>query len=198
MPELSLTGAFDLYNQGQAPNHNYCPSGIEVEEQINDKVMEGNVLTLRVERSKLRVEEMTLHVDFEIVTGSAADASDLGPTRTTLRNVALHFTSTQSELNPNLRFVARRCHHVDIAMDAKLEGNEILSIRLKPKPGVYQVKGTGRRDVRIGERGAGIRVRYQDLGTLGRTLSDRRFKLRLEAGVASGQGFPMLVPADSP
>ncbi len=187
LPELSLTGAFSVYGHGQAPSNGDCPSGIEVLERIDDKVMEGDVLTLRVERSKRRVEEMTLSVDFEIVTGSAADASDLGPTRRTLRNVALRFPSTQSELNPDVRFVARRCHHVDIAVDGKLEGNEILSIRLKPKPGEYEVKGTGRRDVRIGERGAGIRVRYEDLGTLGRTLSGRRFKMRLEAGVASGK-----------
>ena len=175
LPELSLTGAFALRH---APGNDVCPRGEELEAST-DKVREGQVLALRVERSASHREAATLRVDFEIVTGSGADASDLGSTRRTLHNVALSFPSAFGS--------TRRCHHVDIAEDGKLEGNEILSIRLKPRAGAYTVKAlSGRRDIRIAERGAGIRLRYQEIGTLGRTLSGRRFVLRLEAGVARG------------
>ena len=175
LPELSLTGAFALRH---APGNDVCPRGEELEAST-DKVREGQVLALRVERSATHREAATLRVDFEIVTGSGADASDLGSTRRTLRNVALSFPSAFGS--------TRRCHHVDIAEDGKLEGNEILSIRLKPRAGAYTVKAlSGRRDIRIAEHGAGIRLRYQEIGTLGRTLSGRRFVLRLEAGVARG------------
>ncbi len=178
LPELSFTGAFPVSGD---PGTNECPRGEELESST-DKVWEGGWLALRVERAATRREAARIEVDFEIVGGSQAGRADLG-TGGNLRNVGILFYESV------ITAPTRHCHYVQILKDKKLEGNERLTLRLRPKGSVYTVKaGKDRRDIEIGEAGAGIRLRYQDLGVLGGGTTGRRFVLRLEAGVASGAG----------
>ena len=167
-PELSFTGALVGHSSDVAAQT--CPR-YENEPDIR----EGDILALRIERTAGQWPyEQTIPVDFEILTGSTADAADLG-NRKTLQKVSLRFRSAE-------RFKAIQCHHVDIAKDLKLEGEELLSLRLKPKLGSYRVKsGADRRTISIAEEGAGILVRYGD-ETLGSVSSQRDFTVRLEAG----------------
>ncbi len=178
LPELSFTGAFPVSGD---PGTNECPRGEELESST-DKVWEGGWLALRVERAATRREAARIEVDFEIVGGSQAGRADLG-TGGNLRNVGILFYESV------ITAPTRHCHYVQILKDKKLEGNERLTLRLRPKGSVYTVKaGKDRRDIEIGEAGAGIRLRYQDLGVLGGGTTGRGFVLRLEAGVASGAG----------
>ena len=179
VPELSFTGAF--IGQVSDVARQTCPR-YEAEGRVMDKIKEGGLLALRVKHSIAPRAAATIPVDFEILSRSTADASDLG-SRKTLRNVPLKFSEVIG-----YGINERSCHYVDIAKDLKLEGEEILSLRLTPKAGVYTVSGSGTRDITIAEDGAAIRLRYKDIGTLGAVPSERSFALQLEAGTPSNRG----------
>ena len=168
LPQLTFTYAF---LEGRSNPDHLCRLREEQAGKEN-QIEEGKLLALLVKSPRAGIGNIS--ADFEILSGSTADASDLG-TRKTLENVQLTF-------GPNNN---GSCHYLDIAKDGKLEGDETLSLRLKPKASAYTVSGTGTHNITIKENGAGIRVRYKDIGTLGATPSERSFTLELEAGVPS-------------
>ena len=174
LPELSFTGALIDASSSNISNQT-CPR-YEVESSLLDTIEEGETLALRLARTSGRAWETgSISVDFEILATSEADASDLG-TRNSLQNVSVNFSASSSG------FTATQCHHVDIAKDLKLEGDETLALRLKPKPGVYTVKaGAGTRNITLEEEGAGILVRYKNV-SLGALSSQRSFTVQMEAG----------------
>ena len=142
-----------------------------------NEVREGNALALRLRRLPLEhhTPPTTMRVDFEILSGSTADTADLG-VRHSLKNVAVRFPETGGGFN------SWRCLYLDIKKDLKLEGEEVLKLRLMPKAGSYRVRGAGTHSIKIKEHGAAIRLRYKDIGELGATAAERSFNLRLEAG----------------
>ena len=142
-----------------------------------NEVREGNALALRLRRLPLEhhTPPTTMRVDFEILSGSTADTADLG-VRHSLKNVAVRFPETGGGFN------SWRCLYLDIKKDLKLEGEEVLKLRLKPRAGSYRVHGAGTHSIKIKEHGGAIRLRYKDIGELGATAAERSFSLRLEAG----------------
>ena len=176
VPELSFINAVVATSRADIGSQ-VCPR----HETLPD-IREGDTVALQVRRQRGNWPEQSFRLDFEILSGSTADASDLG-VRKTLKNALLRFPAT-----PGAGVSITGCLHIDFKKDLKLEGKEILKLRLKPKAGAgYRVKsGADRQSLTIlDDEKSKIRVKYENVGKLGGLPSQRRFNLQLEAGNVS-------------
>ena len=176
VPELSFINAVVATSRADIGSQ-VCPR----HETLPD-IREGDTVALQVRRQRGNWPEQSFRLDFEILSGSTASASDLD-VRKTLKNALLRFPAT-----PGAGVSITRCLHIDVKKDLKLEGEEILKLRLMPKAGAgYTVKsGADRQSLTIlDDEKSKIRVKYENLGRLGGLPSQRRFNLQLEAGNVS-------------
>ena len=176
VPELSFINAVVATSRADIASQ-VCPR-----HETLPRIREGDTVALQVRRQSGNWPEQSFRLDFEILSGSTASASDLG-VRKTLKNALLRFPAT-----PGAGVSVTGCLHIDFKKDLKLEGEEVLKLRLKPKAGAgYTVKSGGDRQslTILDDEKSKIRVKYENLGKLGGLPSQRRFNLQLEAGTFS-------------